>query len=273
MTNRDFGQLVLGTEVPTLEQRENVVRNGLRDWVYERGYVRVHAVKATSKSAVYAAVSYEAQGTRFLTYAVASLRCRRKGDGHWLDAEVFLTNASTPFNMTDCPDEIFEAGAATGLPAKIDTSWHSSCLQSKKMRENAQAFKKGQIFKLDPSSPSTLIAGEPATYAVVLGKKTARLIAPTACKTKEGPTSELLQHYSPVPSQQVATFSDLNRYTEVGELLFDLSGAAPVLKGRLAVGAKATLLAKAKDEIDRQFKSAFDQFNFASKFTSGAWLS
>lgn len=273
MSNRDFSQLVLGTEAPSLEQRENVVRNGLQDWRYEAGYIRVHAVKAVSKSAAYAAVSYASKGERFLTYAAISLSCRRKGDGHWLTAEAFLANASIPFTMTDCPDDIFAAGNATGLTAKVDQGWLTSCMQSRKVRLNTQALKKGQIFKLDDNAPSKMIAGAQATYAVVVSKKSARFIAPSARKAMEGAATDLLEHYSPVPGQTVPTFIDLQGYTEAGELVFDLSGPNPVLKGRLVVGAKATLLKRAKDDLDRKFRTAFDQFDFASKFTTGAWLS
>ncbi|HDS1721599.1 hypothetical protein NPS53_08815 [Pseudomonas putida] len=272
-TNRDFAQLVLGTEAPSLEKRENVVRNGLQDWRYESGYIRVHAVKATSKTTVYAAVSYVSKGERFLTYAAVSLSCRRKDDGHWLAAEAFLANATVPFSMTDCPDEIFEVGKATGFSAQVDGSWYSSCIQSRKVRLNTQALKKGQIFKLDDNCPSMLIAGERATYAVVTSKKNARFIAPTVRRTKDASTVELLENYSPVPGQGVPSFTALHGYTEIGELVFDLSGATPALKGRMVAGAKAELIKRAKADLDRKLRSAFDQFDFASKFTSGAWLS
>lgn len=273
MTNRDFGQLVLGQEAPSLVKRENVVRNGLRDWCYQGSYIRVHAVKATSKSAAYAAVSYEKNGVRFLTYTVASLRCSRKDDGHWLSVECFLTNAATPFTLTDCPDEIFAAGQATGLTAQVDSSWYSQCMQSQKVRANIQALKKGQIFMLDPSSPSTDIAEEKATYAIALSKKTARFISPFAGKSQEADAIGLLQHYTPIPHHQVPTFTETDAYTEVGELLFDLSGYVPALKGRLAAGAKAALLTRARKEVDRKFCVAVRQFDFGGKFTSGAWLS
>lgn len=273
MTNRDFAQLVLGNEPPSLEQRENVVRNGLRDWRYENSYVRVHAVKATSKSEVYAAVSFEKKGERYLTYAVASLKCRRKGDGHWLSAEAFLTTTSTPFTMTDCPDEIFIAGKATGLTEQVDARWYSYCVQSKKVKSNTKALKKGQIFQLDPNSPALEISGEKATFAVVLNKQTARYIAPGIGKTKEADAINLAQHYSPVRNQQVPTFTETNAYAEAGELLFDLTGAVPVLKGRLAVGAKAALLERARNELNRKLGEAVARFDLASKFSSGAWLS
>ncbi len=271
MTNYDFGQLVLGAEPPTLLQRENAVRNGLRDCRFQNGYVRVHAIKATSKSDVYAAVSFEKQGQRYLTYAVASLKCRRKGEGYWLSAESFLTTASTPHTMTECPDEIFAAGEATGFTTQVDASWLSSCIQSRKVKTNTQALKKGAVFQLDPNSPAMVIAGESASYALVLSKKAVLFIAPGVGMTKEGDTNELVQHYSPV--LPIPTFSDATSYSEVGELLFDLSGVLPVLKGRLAVGAKAALLVRAKRELDRKLGEAAALFDFSSKFSSGAWLS
>lgn len=273
MTNRDFGQLVLGHEAPSLEKRENVVRNGLRDWSYQGSYIRAHAVKATSKSAVYAAVSYEKNGIRFLTYAVASLKCSRKDDGHWLSVECFLTNTATPFTLTDCPDEVFAAGQATGLTAQVDSSWYSQCMQSRKVKANIEALKKGQIFVLDSTSHSTEITGEKATYAIALSKKTARFISPFAGKIHDADAIELLQHYTPIPHHQVPAFTETDSYTEVGELLFDLSGFVPTLKGRLAAGAKAALITKARKELDRKFNVAVMQFDFGGKFTSGAWLS
>lgn len=272
MTNRDFGQLVVGNDAPSLEQRENVVRNGLRDWRYEQSYVRVHAVKAVSKSHVYAAVSYEKQQQRFLTYAVVSLKCRRKGDGHWLSAECFLTTGATPFTMTDCPDEIFAAGEGTGFIPNVDSIWYSQCLRSKKVRANTQALKKAQIFKLDAGCPAVEIAGEKATYAVVLNAKTVTLIAPFVGKTKQANALDIVQHYSPVPAQTVPTFTDPGGYSESGELLFDLDTTTAVLKGRLAVGAKAALILRAKDDLERKLSAAVERFDFASNFRSGAWL-
>lgn len=272
MTNRDFAQLVLGSVAPTLEQRENVVRQGLRDWHYESSYVRVHAIKATSKSAVYAAVSFEKNGERFLTYAVTSLKCRRKDDGFWLSAETFLAVASTPFTLSECPREIFQAGESTGLPSKVDGLWYSNCMLSLKTGDNAQAMKKGRIFQLDSHSPAITISGERATYAVMLSKKTARYVAPAAGQYQDGDATEVAQNYSPVFDLDIPTFTDSGAYTEAGELLFDLSGAMPILKGRLAVGAKAAMIVRQRQERDLKLGIAAQHFNFAATFKTGSWL-
>lgn len=273
MTHKDFGQLVLGEQPPTLDQRANVVRNALRDWHYKGGYVRVHAIKATTKSAVYAAVSYMESGERVLTYAVASLQCRRKGDGFWLSAECFLAAASTPSTLTECPREIFQAGEATGFASKLDNLWLSQCMQSLKVSDNIQAMKKGRIFKLDEQSPALTIGGERASFAIVLGKKKARYVVPTAGLFRELDVGDITLNYSPIPDHDIPTFTEPGGYAEAGELLFDLSGATPVLKGRLVVGAKAALIARDRNARDDKLGMAAQHFNFQANFQSGAWLS
>lgn len=273
MTNSDFGQLVLGEQPPTLDQRANVVRNSLRDWHYKGGYIRVHAIEAVSKSAVYAAVSYVERGVRVLTYAVASLKCSRKDDGYWLSAECFLTSAATPSTLTDCPRAIFQAGEATGFVQNVDDLWLSQCEQSLKVSDNTQLMKKGKIFQLDEQSPALIIGGARATYAVILSKKKALYVAPASKLTQEADATELTHNYSPVLERDIPTFTEPGAYTEAGELLFDLSGPTPVLKGRLAAGAKAALLVRARDAREAKLGLAAQHFNFHANFQSGSWLS
>lgn len=255
-----------------MEQRENVVRNGLGDWHLENGYVRVHAVKALSKSEVYAAVSYEKRGERFVTYAAVSLACRRKGDGHWLSAECFLAAESTPPHLSNCPDEIFAAGKATGFTPMVEPAWLAQCVLSTKVKANTAALKKGQIFTLDSNAPGLEIGVEEATFAIVRSKKTVTLIAPLTGTSKEAAAQLVLPHYSPIPSTLVPTFTETSGYNETEELLFDLSGSAPKLKGRLAAGAKAALLARARQVLAEKLGAAAQSFDFASGFTTGAWL-
>lgn len=273
MTHSDFGQLVLGDQPPTLEQRANVVRNLLRDWHYKGSYIRVHAIETVSKSAVYAAVSYVEGGVRVLTYAVASLKCRRKNDGYWLSGECFLASAATPPTLIDCPRAIFQAGEATGFAPNVDGLWLSQCLQSLKVRDNTQLMKKGKIFQLDDQSPALLIGGARATYAVILSKKKALYVAPAAKLSQEADSKELTHNYSPVFERDIPTFTEPGAYSEAGELLFDLSGPVPVLKGRMASGAKAALLLRERNARETKLGVAAQHFNFHANFQSGSWLS
>lgn len=273
MTHSEFGQLVLGEHPPTLDQRANVVRNALRDWHYKGGYIRVHAIEAISKSAVYAAVSYVEKGERVLTYAVASLQCRKKGDGFWLSAECYLAVASTPSTLTDCPRVIFLAGEETGFASRVDALWLSQCMQGLKVRENIQVMKKGRVFKLDEQSPALIIGGERATFAILLGKKKARYVAPASKLFQESDAGEAARYYSPLPEQDIPTFTEPGAYTEAGELLFDLSGSTPALKGRLAVGVKAALILRERNARNEKLGLAAQRYNFHSKFQSGSWLS
>ena len=271
-TTYEFGQLLLIDKAPTLAQRENVIRNNLTDWRFEAGYMRVHKVAVTSPGEFYACVSYPFRSNTMQTYVAGTIQCRRKDDGYWLKFDCFLATASVPFTLTGCPREIFDAGNAMGMMTQVNEDWYQACLQTQLIRDKEQALKKGAVFKLQAGAPSRVLGGERALFAVVQSKSKALYISPGSRSTVQGGIEDLIEHYDPVATNTIAEFSEQSSYTEVGELLFDLSGTAPALKGRLAKGVKAKLLAKVRKERDRALNAAYEAANLANPFTSGAWL-
>ncbi|MEX6780498.1 hypothetical protein [Pseudomonas aeruginosa] len=272
MTNFEFGKLLLTDKAPTLTQRENVIRNNLTDWRLEGGYIRVHKVAVTSPGEFYACVSYPFRSNTMQTYVAGTIQCRRKDDGYWLNFDCFLATASVPFTLTGCPREIFDAGNAVGMMTKVNEDWYQACLQTQLIRDKEQALKKGAVFKLQAGAPSRVLGGERATFAVVQSKSKALYISPGSRSTFQGGIDDLIEHYDPVDANTIPEFLEQHSYTEVGELLFDLSGTAPALKGRLAKGVKAKLLAKVRKERERVMVASFEAANRVNPFTTGAWL-
>lgn len=272
MTNYEFGKLLLTDKAPTLAQRENVIRNNLTDWRLEGGYIRVHKVAVTSPGEFYACVSYPFRSNTMQTYVAGTIQCRRNKDGYWLKFDCFLATASVPFTLTGCPREIFETGNAMGMMAKVNEDWYQACMQTQLIRDKEQALKKGAVFKLQPYAPSRVLGGERATFAVVMSKSKALYISPGSRSTLQDGIDDLIEHYDPVDASTLPQFLEQQTYTEVGELLFDMSGTAPVLKGRLAKGVKAKLLAKVRKERDRALIASFEAANRVNPFTTGTWL-
>lgn len=273
MTNYEFGQLLRTDKNPTLIQREGVIRNNLTDWRFEGGYLRVHKVVVTSPGEFYACVSYPFRSNTMQTYVAGTIQCRRKNDGYWLKVECFLATVSMPFTLNRCPREIFEAGKSMGTMTKVNEDWYQACLNTQLIRDKEQAVRKGAVFQLESGAPSRVLGGERATFAVVLSKSKALYISPSSRATVEGGIEDLINHYDPVDAKGIPEFLEHYSYTEVGELLFDLSGAAPALKGRLSKGVKAKLLARLQKERDRAMAAAYEVANRVSPFTTGAWLS
>jgi hypothetical protein len=272
MTHNEFGQLVLSDKAPTLAQRENVIRCQLNDWHYEAGYVRTLVVKVTSPGEFYAAITIPNGSSQLLTYVAGNIRCRRKGDGYWLKFECFMATRSVPFTLIGCPREIFEAGAASGMESSVDDVWYLRCIESQIARDKAQYLRKGEIFELATGAPSAVLSGERAPYAVVINKAKALFVCPQTRVTREGNTDALIQHYNPVQANAVPTFVDIGAYAEAGELLFDLAGVKPILKGRLAVGAKAKLISKIRLEKDLVLAASYEKANFSDRFQTGSWF-
>lgn len=272
MTNMTFGQLVLANTNPTREQRENVARNRLGDIQHNQSYLRVHAVAVTNSTSVYAAVSFNKDGERVLSYVAGSIQCRRKREGYWLEFDCFMATKSVPFYLNECPPEIFIAGSATNFPVLVDAGWIDSCTQMQKEQDNAKALKRGAIFTLEHGKPATILAGEFATFAVILNKRRALFIEPLSGTTKEGDTDSVLQNYNPIPTSSIPTMAEEFGHSETGELLFDLSGSAPVLKGRLAKGVNAQRLVRDHKRRDQALSEAIRHHDFAAKFQSGDWL-
>jgi len=128
------------------------------------------------------------------------------------------------------------------------------------------------VFKLQAYAPSRVLGGERATFAVVMSKSKALYISPGSRSTLQDGIDDLIEHYDPLDESTLPQFLEQQTYTEVGELLFDMSGTAPVLKGRLAKGVKAKHLAKARKEYDRAMSAAFEAANRLNPFTTGTWL-
>ncbi|HBP1602258.1 TPA: hypothetical protein L5U90_003361 [Pseudomonas aeruginosa] len=272
-TTYEFGKLLLIDKAPTLAQRENVIRNNLTDWRFESGYMRVHRVAVTSAGEFYACVSYPFRSNTIQTYVAGTIQCRRKDEGYWLDFDCYLATASVPFTLTGCPREIFDTGNAMRMMTKVNEDWYQACMQTLVIRDKEQAVKKGAIFKLQAGAPSRVLGGERATFAVVQSKSKVLYVSPGSRSTIQGGIDDLMEHYDPVDASIVPEFLEQSSYTEVGELLFDLSGTAPALKGRLAKGVKAKLLAKLRKERDRVMAASYEAANRANPFTTGAWLS
>ena len=272
MTNYDFGQLLLTDKTPTLTQREGVIRNNLTHWRLEGGYLRVHKVVVTSPGEFYACVSYPFRSNTMQTYVAGTIQCHRKKDGYWLKFECFLATASVPFTLIGCPREIFEAGNAMGTMTKVNEDWYQACLNTQLIRDKEQAVRKGAVFQLESGAPSRVLGGERATFAVVLSKSKALYISPGSLCTVEAGIEDLINHYDPIDAKGIPEFLECHSYTEVGELLFDLNGTAPALKGRLSKGVKAKLLAKVQKERDRVMVAAYEAANRVNPFTTGAWL-
>jgi len=272
MTNYDFGMLLRTDKNPTLDMRERVIRNNLTDWRHEGGYLRVHKVAVTSPGEFYACVSYPFASSTIQTYVAGTIQCRRKTDGYWLQFECFLATASVPFLLTGCPRVIFEAGKAMGITSKVDDDWYQACMQNQLIRDKEEAVKKGAVFKLQAGAPSPVLGGERAAFAVIHSKSKVLYVSPGSRLTLQGSVEDLLDHYEPVDANSIPVMLDKGRYTEVGELLFDITGNSPVLKGRLAKGAKAKLLAKVRLERDRALRSPIVPGSPVSVFSTGAWL-
>ena len=272
MSNFDFGQLVLGDKAPSLLRREIMLRNGIEQWHYAGGYIRVLAVRAVTASTFYAAVSFASAGEKFVSYVAGSIKCHRKGDGYWCGVECFLATKSVPHTLTGCPDDIFDAGSSTGLNHDVDPDWLKSCEMSKKVRANKLAIKRGAVFKLDQGMPSKNIAGQPTSYAVIINKRIARYIDPVRGATLESDTDLIAENYSQVHESEILNVIGIHTYTEVGELLFDLSGRLPQLKGRLVAGAKARMILVAREIQKIAHTNAIIRYDFASKFQTGSWL-
>lgn len=272
MTAFSFGQLVLTSTNPTTAQREAVIRNGLQDHYHNGSYLRVHALSVVSPTTFYSAVSFSKSGQNLLTYVAGSIKCRKKDEGYWLDADCFMATSSVPPYLTDCPREVFEAADATGIATSINQEWYDSCIKSLNVRENIQAFKKGAVFVLNQGSSSPLIAGEAASYAVIVSKNKALFIAPLSGATEERSSDDVAEHYTQIPTSKIRVLADDGWYSSVGGLLFDRSGGKAVLIGRLAKGEKAKLMAQKRKRRNVEMANAIQLYNFDAKFQSGDWL-
>lgn len=272
MSHFNFTQLVLSGQKPTMTQRENVARNALTGLNHSGRTLEVHAVRAVAATRLYSVVSFMKTGARFVSYVACSVTCRKAKDGYWLDFDCFLATKSTPPLLSDCPVELLEIGQRTGMPIEVDQDWLSLCQQRSKCALNLQSMKRGAVFSLTAETPKIFIGGEAAIFAVVINKSTVRYIAPRSGLTKDDAPSYAADHFELVPSASIPTFMDKCSYSEAGDLLFDLSGPRPQLKGILASGAKA----KARAVQQRQFAStlttAIQTFGFSERFSDGRWL-
>lgn len=276
MSNFEFGQMVIANAAPTLAVREQVLTNALYlKQVGSLGYIRVHALKVASATTFYAAVSYKdsSSGNRVLTYLAGTIRCSKKDDGYWLAADCFLATASVPFNLYQCPVDIFKAGEALGLTEKVDVSFKEGCQQHHKAVRNAEAVRKGAVFRLDTDAPSIVLQGERATFAVVLNKRTARYIEPVRGVSTEADISELLSNFTPVDDSEVPVMSVKADYKQAGGLLFERNTAQPVLKGRIAFQGEEKRLAAQHRRLKKAIFGSNLVQEFAARFQSPCWLS
>ncbi|MFL1449279.1 hypothetical protein ACI77O_12860 [Pseudomonas tritici] len=276
MSNFDFGQLVLTSSAPSLEARELALRNAMDMMHVCVGYLRVHSLKVVSATSFYAAVSYSAgagSSERYLTYVAGTLRCTQKNEGYWLKAECFLATASVPFNLQDCPPQVFEAGAATTYQPKVNSEWFEGCRQQQKESVNREALRKGAVFKLDPNSTSVVVQGEFATYAIVLNKRTARYIEPIRGVSTEAPIDTLITSFSPVAEGSAPVMSVKSEYKQAGGLLFDRKGSLPILKGRIAFQSEEMKLSISRRRIETALKSSCSIPDFTSHFQTACWFS